>query len=269
MRLLLSALILSNLAFATASEDSFKQLYGSSIYQLDNNILSNGNYSNRDIDYTNFSLGGDYYFKDETNKYRPFILGSIGYSKYEKGAIEYDSYFGNLGGGVKIEYSPIFSNSIGLKQAMMYTDDTEIKTYKSTVFNQFSYHPKYGDVKPYANLTLSYNYIKYDNDIEKTKGADARLKLGIIKDNFFTLKNIPVTAEAYTQVLLLDRELSKINNFDALYTLGGAFMWKVGKLFDKSNYLSHIELKLHGQVSKSNKDFEGYNVGVGVKLFGF
>jgi len=268
MRFLLSILILSNLIFAT-TEDEFRQIYGGSIYMLDDEILGNGEYTNNDITITNFALSGNYYFGDENSTYKPFILGGIGYSQYEDNSIDNKSFFGSLGGGLEVVSSEKFSSTLGLKQSMLYTDDTEIKTYKSSIFTEFSYHPKYGDINPYAILGVGYNYIKYDNDVDKTTGTDIKLKLGVIKENFFTLKDIPVTAEAYSRFLVLDKDLAKINDFDTLYTLGTAFMWKAGKMFDKSSYLSHIELKLHAQVSKSNKDLDGYNVGVGVKLFDF
>ena len=190
-------------------------------------------------------------------------MGYIGYSSYEDSIFEDDSFFAKVGGGLNWVASKEVSNSFGATYSKLFGP----KVSKKSLYYKFNYQTTYDSIKPYLTLKTSYSYIDYEND-SSVEGADLDLILGAKKENITTLWGAGVDINGYSQLLVVDDKLSQINDFDALYSAGVIFGWRVGQKFE-NKYLKNLKLNLKLQGSKSNKDFKGYNVGVGVKVVKF
>jgi hypothetical protein len=248
----------------------YQKIYGGTVYLLDNTLLNGGKYEKESVEIKNYSFNKRYFFKKSSDGRDSgvFLDGSIGYTKYEDSDRDFkdNSIFLRAGGGIRALLNRNLSSDIGVSYTKMFSP----KTSKASIYHQFNYDFEGKDnFKPYLNLKSQYSYIDYDKEgVKETKGADVELKLGIKKENMTSLLGAPMDFEGYSQVVLLDKKLAKINDFNALYTVGASFDWKVGALFE-GKYTKRLDINFKIQGTKSNEDFKGYKVGAGVKLLSF
>jgi len=288
---------------AKSIEDSYTQIATRRLYIVDDTVLHSGRYTfdsdngNR-ARFSNISIGGEYFFKDEKIGFRPFVLGSIGYSNYKQrhiefngvdsGNIDLDSYYLRGGGGISYSFSERASISLGATITSMFNDggyeakgsNTTTKRAKELfsksqtdnlydIFTSFSYTPKYNGYKPYFIATLHYlNFDLEPSEVNSPDGWKANLRAGFFTHELTRFLNMPVKAEFYAQGGYLSDELSDVIGYDKTITMGSTLYWKVGSLIP-IDFLKELDITFNIQATKANQDMDGYSVGFGLSLLKF
>ena len=248
----------------------YENVYGSNIFIIDNPIINSGKYSYKNSIIKNWGFNSNYEFNRTKSSTIPFVTGSIGYSKYKNKNYNNKSTFIKVGVGIKNRLSKSFTNYSGISQTLLLTQNKNskhIKTFKTTLYNTISYKPSIY-LKPTFSLSTKYSFFSFDNSNIKIKQG---LNIDLNTDfnyKIATIKNIPLQANFYSQFSYLDNTLSKINSYNYLTTLGVSWHYKIGNNL-KNRYLKNLKLNSYIQKIKSNKDFKGYNIGVGVSILHF
>ncbi len=265
MRKYLSIFFSASIFLSAQNITPYQEIYGSSIYLADDDLLNSGKYEDNDKEYSIFGFDKTYYFDDSNKSLRKFVLGSVAYLNYEDKNSDIDSYFIKLGGGVDIKLNESLSNKIALSGALMFSEGE--RTSKVTLIDELSYKFLINGYKSYINLALRYSRFNFEN-ANNLNGVDTFIKLGFDDKELTTLLGMPVSYDLYTQAMLLNSNLEAINNYKALYIIGTSVKWKVGPKL-KSDFLKNLTLKLNLQGVQSNRDFQGYKAGISASLGNF
>jgi hypothetical protein len=304
------SLIIASLSLglsADSIDDKFQSLVGKSMFIGNSSNLQGGHYKfdkegGNKPELSDAGITFPYYFGEEGDLWRPFILGGIGYSKIEeensnlrgtnKDKIEFTSIYYKIGGG--ITYNPtcdfsfvvggsaLVANSDGdyktkvalsnsstdKKIKKLLDDDSTNKLYDG--YGGFIYKPTIFGYKSELKSNLHYIKMDFDNG-DDVDGVYLDLLAKVRSNELTTLWCEPVWIEYYVGGDFVNSKLADVVGFNSAISVGSTLHWRVGPLIPiiKDSRFKDLNLAINVQKTISNRDFEGWKAGVGFSLVKF
>jgi len=286
---------------AETVEDAYRKANGGTLLMLNDYMLRSGRYEigsgdSDDAEIQNISVPGTYFFGEEGDDFRPYILGAVGYSHYERDDIRFDngergdidneSLYLKAGGGIKYAINPELSILTGISATGLFANggfdnDTPVSqktkdllqsddtSWLVDLYSTLLVHPEPKEYKPYIAATLHYTSIYFDPEsVNDMHGWSANLRGGFFTHELTRIWGMPVIEEVYANISVVDSDLSDMTGFDTSMTAGTEFYWKVGSLMPLP-MLKELDVTFTLQGTVSNTDMSGYNIGFGLSLLKF
>ena len=308
LKISLATLVATAVLSADAIDDKFQSLVGKSMFignsaNLQGGLYKFGKEGGDKPELSDAGLSFPYYFGEEGDSWRPFVLGGIGYSKMTEDNtnlrgvagddIELKSLYYKVGGGVTYNPSCDFSFIVGGSALFMNTegeykskvalgtsatdrkikklldDDTTNILYDG--YGGFSYKPTIFGYKSEISSALHYIKMDFDKDVDDVDGIYLNMLAKVRSNELTTLWCEPVWIEHYVGADFVDSKIADVVGFNSAITFGSTLHWRVGRLIPiiRDSRFKDLNIAINAQKTISNSDMEGWKAGVGFSLVKF
>jgi len=304
----LTILTVTAVLSADSIDDKFQSLVGKSLFLSNTSTLSSGHYTfnkegGDEPELSTGGLGFPYFFGEEGDLWRPFVLGGVGYSTITEDNtnlrgvrgddIEIKSLYYKVGGGLSYNPTCNFQFILGGSALVMNSDgdyssitpigasirdkkidkllnsETTNKIYDG--FGGFIYKPTIYGYQSEIKSTLHYLKMDFDQDVEDIDGVYLNMLAKIRSNELTTIWQEPVWIEYYVGGDFVNSKLADVVGFNSAVTLGSTLHWRVGPLIPwiRDSRFKDLNIAINFQKTISNTDFEGWKGGVGFSLVKF